>query len=83
MDALEPDADLSAEVESVFDRLRFAELEIIVRLPGECVPDGHPVKFTHRTILPAEFVRMEDPHHILPLELERLMRLLVMSLRFR
>lgn len=83
MDELEPDAALSAEVESVFDRLRYAELEIIVRLPGECTSDGHPVKFTHRTILPAEFVRMEDPHHILPLELERLMRLLVMSLRFR
>lgn len=83
MDELEPDAELSAEVESAFAHAKYAELEIIVRLPAECLPDGEPLQITHRTVLPASFVRMDDPKTILPSELERLMRLLVMSLRFR
>lgn len=83
MDELEPDAELSAEVESAFVHAKYAELEIIVRLPGECLPDGNPLQVTHRTVLPAEFVRMENPEHVLPTELERLMRMLVMTMRFR
>lgn len=80
---LKPTPELSAEVESAFDHAKYAELEIIVRLPGECLPDGEPLQITHRTILPAAAVRMENAQEVLPAELERLMRLLVISLRFR
>jgi len=79
----EPDASLAAEVESAFDETEFARLRIEVILPAECMPNGEATKFEHKTVLSPDQVRMEKPMEILPAELARLTRLLIISLSFR
>lgn len=84
MDELTPDeAAVSGEVESSFDLSQFAEVRITVRLPGSLTSSGEPVKYGYVQVMLPEEVRMQDYETVLPRELERIMRLLVMSLRFR
>jgi hypothetical protein len=79
-----PEEDaVSEEVESSFDLSQFAEVRITVRLPGSLTSSGEPERFDYAQVLLAEQVRMVDYETVLPRELERIMRLLVMSLRFR
>ncbi len=75
--------ELKKAVESIFDGLKFAEVEIIVRLPAESMPDGKPYKWGYRQLLTPEMVRIQNPAEHIPKEITRIMRMLVMSLRFR
>lgn len=77
------DPALSEAVESVFDASKFAELKITVRLPAECSPTGEPIVYGQTQLVFPDDVRMENLVDVLPKELQRIMRLLEMSLRFR
>jgi hypothetical protein len=77
------DAELAADVDSAFDPTRFAEVRITVRLPGELFDNGEPQIFTYTQLMTPEQVRIKNPHETLPPEIKRIMRNLIMSMRFR
>jgi hypothetical protein len=77
------DSELAAEVESAFDTTKFAEVRITVRLPGELFDNGEPQIFGYTQLLTPEQVRIRNPHEMLPAEIKRAMRNLIMSMRFR
>lgn len=73
---------LSAEIDAL-DWRQYAEVRITVRLPGSFTESGEPEKYGYSLSMLPEELRMENYPHVLPRELERIARLLVMSLRFR
>ena len=85
MDELTPDdaAELSAEVESSFDPLEFAEVRITVRLPGKCTESGTPEKFGYVQLMLPEDIRIQNPRRTLPYVIERAAKALMTSMRFR
>lgn len=77
------DEHVSAEVESAFDPLDYAEVRIVVRLPGTLTDSGEPVIFQYNQLMMPEEVRMSDIYKTLPYVIERAAKGLMMSMRFR
>jgi hypothetical protein len=77
----EPDPALSAEVESVFDPLKYGEVQITMRLPGACTDDGEPVYFTFSQLMMPEDIGIKPA--LVPEVIRRIGRIMMGAMRFR
>lgn len=69
--------------EDVLNISQHAEVRITVHLPGACTESGEPEKYEYSQLMAAEDVRIERPSKTLRFTLERAVRVITLSMRFR